>query len=125
MSHRQSQSQQPYEPSERTAVLERDIYHMDARLNDLSDTVDSAHARLHALSERIRRAEYQLDSTTSSLISLQKHTTNIAEKMPDIEGMIKVLRWMMEAIKYIAGMAIIAGALAGGQTMEALKAVFG
>lgn len=113
----------PFEQSERLPIVERDLYHLDARLTDLTGTVDAAHNRLHALSERIERAEWQLDATTKSLSTLEKHTSSIADKMPDIESMIRAMRWIMEGIKYIVGMAILAGAIAGGHGVEALKAL--
>lgn len=123
------QSWLPYPPpsdsGERTAVIERDLYHLDQRLGELSGTVTAANGRLHALSERIRQAEYQLDATTTSLVSLQGHTADMADKLPDIESMVRVLRWLTEAVKYVLGLAILAGALAGGQTGEVIKAVFG
>lgn len=125
MAHRTPTSPPHYNDSDRLQIVERDLYHLDVRLTDLTGTVDAAHNRLHALSERIKRAEWQLDATTTSLVSLQKHTTNIAETMPDIEGIIRMIRWLVEAIKYILGMAILAGAVAGGQGVEALKALFG
>lgn len=125
MSHRQPPYQPQYADSERTAVLERDLYHLDSRLTDLTSTVDAAHNRLFALSERIKRAEWQLDATTSSLQKLQEHTTDISDKMPDIESLTKVLKWILEALKYILGLAILAGAFAGGQGAELLKALFG
>lgn len=124
MSQRQNTSLPPFEQSERTAVLERDLYHLDQRLGELSGTVDVAHTRLHTLSERIRRAEWRLDATTSSLQELQKHTVAISERMPDLESMVRAFRWIMEAVKYVLGIAILAGAIAGGQTVEALKAIF-
>lgn len=124
MSQRQNTSLPPFEQSERTAVLERDLYHLDQRLGELSGTVDVAHNRLFALSERIKRAEWQLDATTSSLQELQKNTVAISDRMPDLESMVRAFRWIMEAVKYILGIAILAGAIAGGQTVEALKAIF-
>lgn len=114
----------PFQDSERTAVLERDLYHLDARLTDLSTTVDAAHHRLFTLSERIKRAEWQLDATTTSLASLQQHTTQISDKLPDVEALVRAFRWIMEAVKYILGIAILAGAIAGGQTVDALRAIF-
>lgn len=114
----------PFEKSERTAVLERDLYHLDSRLNDLTSTVDAAHTRLHALSERIRLAEWQLDATTTSLATLQQHTTSIGERMPDIEGMLRVVRWVLDSLKYVIGAAILAGAWASGQAVDVLKILF-
>lgn len=66
-----------------------------------------------------------MDATTTSLRSLQDHTTSIADKMPDIEGIIKMLRWLVEAVKWVVGFAILAGALAGGQTIDVIKVMFG
>lgn len=115
----------PFADSERTAVLERDLYHLDSRLTDLSQTVDVAHTRLHALSERIRRAEWQLDATTTSLSALQEHSTEMNAKLPDIEGALRVLKWIIDSLKYLLAAAIFAGAFASGQTLSFLKALLG
>ena len=125
MPHRQMPYQPRYETGERTAVIERDIYHLDARLTDLAQTVDLTNNRLHALSTRTQQAEHTLTNTVANLEKLQRHSAQLADKIPDLETMVRMMKWIMDGIKYIAGLAILAGAIAGGQTVEALRAIFG
>lgn len=125
MTNRPTHYPPPYDRSERTAVLERDLHHIDARMNDLANTVDATNNRLHTLAERIRTAEHTLHMTTRDLEVLQTYSTQLAAKIPDLEAMVRTIKWLLDAMKYLAGLAILAGAIAGGETMQALKAIFG
>ena len=125
MPHRVTPHPPHYDHATRQALLENDIYHLDARLNELTNAVEATSQRLHALSTRTQQAEYTLRDTVRGLETLQGHSAQLAEKMPDLEGMVRMLRWLLDALKYLAGLAILAGAIAGGQTMQALKAIFG
>lgn len=124
MPQRQTTYQTPYEGSERTAVVERDLYHLDQRLNHLTVAVDAAHGRLHALSKRIERTEWQLDATTSSLEGLRNHTSQMNDKLPDLEATLRIMRWIVDSAKYLLAAAIIAGTFASGSTMALLRALF-
>lgn len=117
--------QPPWQGSERTAIVERDLYHLDQRLTHLATTVDVAHDRLAALYKRIERAEWQLDATTTALQDLGQHTTDLAHKLPEIEQTARMLRWIVDSAKYLLAAAILAGTFASTQSLALVRALFG
>lgn len=113
------------QPSERTAVVERDLYHLDQRMMITVGQIDHLGARVHALSERIQRAENVLDQSIKDIADLSTATCQLTERMPDVESILKVMRWMTEGLKYVIGIGLVASALTGKLSIEVLQAVFG
>lgn len=115
----------PYEGSERTAVLERDLYHLDQRMMVTVGQIDHLGARVHALSERIQRAEGVLDQSIRDIAELNTATSHLTARVPDIESILKVLRWATEGLKYLIGIGLVAAAISGKLSMDVLSGLFG
>jgi len=118
-------SPQPYEGSERTAVLERDLYHIDQRLMMTVGQIDHLGARVHALSDRIQRAENVLDQSIRDIAELSTATSTLTSRVPDIEAILRVLRWATEGLKYLIGIGLVAAAVTGKLSLEVLASLFG
>jgi uncharacterized protein YoxC len=112
-------------PSERTAVLERDLYHLEQRMMSTIGQIDHLGARVHALSDRIQRAETVLDQSIKDIAELSTATSHLTERVPDIEGVLKLLRWASEGLKYLIGIGLVAAAISGKLSMDVLSALFG
>lgn len=114
-----------YVESERTAILERDLYHLDQRMTATLATVDTLGRRVHALSERIQRAETVLDQSIRDIAEVNTATSHLRSKIPDIEAVLKVLRWVTEGGKYLLGLGLVLGAVTGKLSLDALAKIFG
>lgn len=113
--------QSPDNMGERAGMIERDVYHLDVRVTELAQAHAATSNRLHALSARSQQNEIRLNQLDES----HKHLEHLAEKIPDLESIARVIGWILGTLKVMAGFAILAAALANERGAEALKAFFG
>lgn len=104
--------------NERTAVLERDLYHVDRQVRQVS-------GQLTGLTERIHSAESSFDSTIRNIEALENMTADLSIRVPDIEGLFKIGGWMFGILKVAIGGALFIGVASGNLTIEALGALVG
>lgn len=98
---------------ERTAVLERDLYHMTESVKEVS-------GRLSHLNCRMQTAEYHLEHAMDNIKILEELTQEINNRVPDLKQAQLLIRWLIDALKYVIGIAIFLGALSGKLSWEAL-----
>lgn len=98
---------------ERTAVLERDLYHMTESVREVS-------GRLSHLNSRMQTAEYHLEHAMDNIELLETVTTEINQRVPDLKQAQMLIRWLIDALKYIVGIAIFLGVLSGRLSWEAM-----
>jgi chromosome segregation ATPase len=101
---------------ERTVVLERDLYH-------LGESVTTTTDRLNHLHTRLRTAEYHLDHATLALERLETVTDTLQQRIPDLENVQRLIRWLLDALKYVTGMAIFLGVLSGKLSVGSLESI--
>lgn len=106
---------------ERTAVIERDIRHLGERMSEFAGSISATNSRLHGQSTRLQSAEHRI----ANLVETVEHIQASIARIPDIETVIRIFQWVYGAIKVMAGIAIVAAALAKGQGAEALLGLFG
>jgi len=106
---------------ERTAIVERDLYHLDQRVMVYMANIENLSERLHDLSDRVKTAETVLDSSLRDIQELSDATEKIKEKVPDMDRLMKIVGWMMDIMKYAIGLAIIVGAITGKLSWGALS----
>lgn len=104
--------------SERTACLERDLYHVDQNVQEIN-------TRMVSLMERMRTTEAHMEATVRSIDHLEASTKDLVSKVPDIAQVMKILAWLFDLLKYIAGLILLMGAASGAITADSLKYLIG
>jgi len=102
---------------ERTVVLERDLYHLGESVTSMSD-------RIAHLTARMQTAEYHLDHAIWNIQQLEHITEEVNQRVPDLENAQRLMKWLLDALKYAIGTAIFLGVVTGKLSIKALEVLF-
>ena len=102
---------------ERTVVLERDLFHLGESVTSMSD-------RIAHLTARMQTAEYHLDHAILNIRKLEQVTEEVNQRVPDLENAQRLMTWLLDALKYITGIAIFLGVVSGKLSVSTLETLF-